>query len=1460
MAKKSKRVLRKRPASRASAAPKPSAAPRVSAAKQRRAKPGPAGTLNVALHDDAGQAAAEGGGETQSRLVVGVGASAGGLEAFSQLLRHLPTDTGMAFVLVQHLDPKHESLLSELLSRTTRMPVTQVTDGIKVEPNRVYVIPPNAHMGIVKGVLRLKARSDLGHYMPIDYFLLSLADDQGSRAIGVILSGTASDGTLGMKAIKAGGGITFAQDRESAKYDGMPRSAVAAGCVDFVLPPQGIARELASVASHPYLLHPRATPPDEFPPESDGDFKKILSLLRLTTGVDFTHYKHGTIRRRIRRRMVLGGMENLSDYLHHLREDAGEIHALYHDMLISVTAFFREPDAFQSLRKRVFPAILKGRPQGAPVRLWVPGCATGEEAYSIAICLLETFEDTKTDFPIQIFATDISEPAIERARQGIYPAAIARYVSPERLRRFFVKVDGGYQITRSLREMCVFAKHDVTRDPPFSRLDLISCRNVLIYLGPVLQKRVLAIFHYALQPSGLLALGASEAISTSHELFALTDRKRRVYTRKPAETRLHFGLPFGERRAQEVLGPPRLHVEPPPGSDLQKEADRVVLGQYAPPGVVVDSDMRIVQFRGQTSPYLEPAPGEASFHLFRMARPDLAAQLRRAIQQVGSKNTRIRREGLRVERGGQLRDVNLEVVPLRAAGSKERYYLVLFEDAASPAGEPAEAPSGSAPADGAAKSPRRQAPPQVLHLKQELAATKQHLQAIIEEQEAGVEELKSANEEIQSSNEELQSTNEELETAKEELQSANEELTTVNEELLNRNLELGQANNDLSNLLASTNIPIVMLGNDLCIRRFTPMAESVLSLIPTDIGRPVTDLRPNVELPDLENRIQEVIQTLRIQKFDVQDRQGRWHTMWIRPYRTVENKIDGAVIALVDIDDLKRSLEQLQESRDYATAIVDTVPTSVIVLDRDLRVKAANQSFYKTFALSPPEAENRALLDLDEGQWNIPGLRPLLDDVLVNSTRFQHFEVEHAFPRVGRKTLLVSARGIDPQGGGMDVLLAIEDITERRAAEAELRSTEQRFGQIAESMRDVFYIRDVKSNRTLYVSPAYETIWGRTIESLYESPGSWMEAVHPDDRLRVAEAGRINLGRQYRIEHRIMRPDGTVRWVLVRASPVLDERGEVHRIAGVAEDVTERKQLEEQFRQAQKMEAIGRLAGGLAHDFNNLLTAIEGYSELLLEDMDPPDPRRGPVEQIQQATLRAAGLTRQILAFSRRQLLQLEVLDLNALVEGMGRMLAPLIGEDIELSTVLAPDLEAVRADPGQMEQVILNLAVNARDAMPEGGRLTIETANADLGNGRQVMLMVTDTGSGMDAETQSHLFEPFFTTKPQGKGTGLGLSTVYGIVKQSGGEIMVSSDLGRGSKFTVCLPAVSEPVAPVWPRPEAVAMIQGSETILLVEDEEAVRTLARKILGRNGYNVLEACDAEEALTACAQYAAPIHL
>lgn len=970
--------------------------------------------------------------EMEPCAIVGIGASAGGLDAFTRLLEKLPNDTGMAFVLVQHLEPNHKSALPDILSKITTMTVSEVENKTVVRPNRVYIIPPDKAMSVTQGILNLVPRHDTArHFMPIDYFLESLAKDQGSKAIGVILSGTATDGSLGLKEVKNAGGITFAQKPQTAKFDSMPLNAITTGVVDYVLPPEDIARELEEISRSSAYGTQTAETQKIFTAGAD-ELKQIFTILRKSSGTNFSEYRELTIQRRTLRRMVLNKIEKVSDYVDYLRQNPAEVGELYQDILINVTSFFRDREAFESLKSLIFPVIMKNRVPGEPVRIWVAGCSTGEEAYSIAIVLMEFLGDDAVNTPIQIFATDINDVLIEKARVGIYPKSIKADVSPERLRRFFMKVDGGYQIIKTVRDICIFARQEMANDPPFSRLDLISCRNVIIYFRSAMQKKLFPIFHYSLKEKGFLFLGSSESVGTYVNLFNLVDKKHKLYLKKTVTTPLIYEFTASEYAAATIENREQISRSSPDVGlkfNVIEAADRIVLDRYAPAGVIINSDLEIIQFRGRTGAYLEPAAGRPSLKLFKMVRDDLSLGLFSAINQAKKENIPVKKEGLQVIYNGRTNRVDVDVIPIREMHNKEEYFLVLFEKVV-PQTLPEEKEVGTAMA-GLEQPAWEDESSELISLEHELVATKENLKCVIEQYELTNEKLRAANEEIQSSNEELQSMNEELETAKEELQSSNEELMTLNDQAQSRNQELSKTGSDLFNLFRSINIPVVMLSNHLHIRSFNPVAEKVLNLIATDVGRPITDINTKFNNYDLEKAILEVIDTLISKEEEVQDRYGHWYSVQIRPYRTLENKIDGVVITYADIDTAKKSLALSHEAREYAEAIVETVREPLLILDANLHVKSANKAFYHDFMVTPKETADKSIFDLGNGQWNIPDLRVLLEDILREKTVFEGYEVVHEFPNVGLRKMLVNARRIVGSHNQTKlILMAIEDITQ----------------------------------------------------------------------------------------------------------------------------------------------------------------------------------------------------------------------------------------------------------------------------------------------------------------------------------------------------------------------------------------------------------------------------------------------
>jgi two-component system, chemotaxis family, CheB/CheR fusion protein len=944
---------------------------------------------------------------TSPQRVVGLGASAGGLDALKQLVARIPADTGLAFVVLQHLPPSQIGQLAALLATATVLPVRDVTTGHRIEPNTILVVPPHTAATLLRGALVLRpAPPGARPRMPIDGLFASLADVLGERAVGVVLSGTAHDGTEGLRAIRAAGGLTFAQEPSTAQFDEMPRSAIAAGVAEIVLPPAQIGEEIGTIEQLGARLPGQARSPAAAP-----DLDHVLEQLRERSGLDFTSYKRTTIERRLERRIAKLQLGSLEEYLAYLAAHPGEANAVSEDLLIHVTEFFRDRRVFDKLVERVFPVLASDKPADMPVRVWVPGCSTGEEVYSLAILLLEHLGPHGRQ--LQLFGTDLSERAIEAARAGHYPERIAAQVGPERLQRFFRRDGSGYRIQREVRECCVFVRHDLTVDPPFSKLDLVSCRNLLIYLGSDLQRRVLPILHYALDQPGYLVLGAAETIAGFEALFATIDADCRIYARKPlVRPALTFPLAgrLGRVPARRPLDAARS------GVDVQREVDHVLLARYAPACVLVDDNLDIVQFRGRTGPYLESPPGQPQSNLLRMASEGLASELPLAIQRARRTDAPVRQDGLVLREHDRDQRCNLVVIPLRGAVDNERYFLIVFE------------PVTVTPAAGRRRASRK--PPAretgaLARTREELTATKEYLRSVVTQHLATSEELGIANEELQSTNEELQSSNEELQTAKEELQSTNEELETVNDELARNNQLLRAANDDLLNVLASVEIAIIIVDTERRVRRFTPKARDVLRLISGDVGRPIADLQPTVAIPDLDRMISEVIDTLVVRESEVRHSDGTIYRMQIRPYRTTDHVIGGAVLAFVDIT-------ALHAARGHAEAIVEAVPTPLVVLDDRLRVQSANRAFYEAFAVAKDDAIGRVLLTV--GEWRAPALRAQLEDVAATGTGFQDIEVEHTSSGGDRIVRLV-ASAIPLTDRHRSILVGIADVTERRRLE-----------------------------------------------------------------------------------------------------------------------------------------------------------------------------------------------------------------------------------------------------------------------------------------------------------------------------------------------------------------------------------------------------------------------------------------
>lgn len=954
--------------------------------------------------------------------IIGLGASAGGLEAFEQFFRLVPADSGMAFVLIIHLDPGHASMMTEILQRTTRLPVAEAKDQIQVAPNHIYVIPPNREMTIFHGALQVSApEAPRGQRMPIDYFLRSLAEEQGEKAISVILSGTGSDGTLGLRDIHGAGGVSFIQDPATAKYDGMPTSAIRSGFATYVLPVEKIPAQLITYVKTVFGKKAKAAP---IIPAAASAFNRIMMLLRSRTGNDFSLYKKSTIQRRLERRLSVHNIKDMDAYARYLQEYPEEVRILTKEFLINVTSFFRDNEAFAVLKEDILPQLCAGKPEHDTLRIWVPGCSTGEEAYSIAIILREHMDAAGKEFKVQIYGTDIDEDTIAKARAGVYPPNVAADISAERLTRFFIREDAGYRIKKDIREVIVFAVQNAIKDPPFTKLDLVSCRNLLIYLETELQLRLIETFHYALKPGGMLFLSPSESIGNQTDLFKPVNKKWKIFQTTASASPLRPAMPgaffrSGEQTEKGLDGA----LKKAHKADFGEIAERALLQSYAPPSVVTDERGNILYVHGDTGKYLRPAPGQASLNVTEMAREGLQSELRTAVYKAAAEKAPVFCPDLSVKTNGESEAVAVTVRPLANPDASQALMLVTFQPLAP---QTMEKPAR------ARRSAKARQPQRVEELEQELLDTKENLHATIEEAQAANEELKSTNEELQSTNEELQSTNEEIETSKEELQSVNEELMTVNAELQSKIEELAEMQNDLKNLLDNTMIGTIFLDERLAIKRSNREAAKIFRLVASDIGRSIGDIKSNIGGEDFFENARDVLETLVPWEREVQAISNEWFLARIMPYRTLDNVIEGVVLTFTDITRLKESEELARQARDYAENIVETVREPLMVLDGNLKMVSASRSFFNSFRVTSLETVGKYIYELGNHQWDIPRLREMLETILPRDGSFENFEVEHKFPTIGLRRMLLNARRIPGKKGETQlILLAMEDVTDR---------------------------------------------------------------------------------------------------------------------------------------------------------------------------------------------------------------------------------------------------------------------------------------------------------------------------------------------------------------------------------------------------------------------------------------------
>lgn len=957
--------------------------------------------------------------------IVAIGASAGGLEAFQEFFQSMPSDSGMAFVIVIHLDPNHVSMLPDILQKHTKMTVHQVKDGMAVEPNHIYIIAPNKDLSICNNVLSLHEFSSPSVRMPIDFFFQSLATDQGSKSICIIFSGTGSDGTLGLRGIKGELGMTMVQTLESAKYDGMPRNAIATKLVDYVLPPKEMPQTIIQYTEHKIVTNKNQS---SHASEISSDFLfKITNILRSKTSHDFSSYKNNTLFRRIERRMNVHQILEVHEYLRFLQESDHEAHLLFKDLLIGVTNFFRDPDAFNSLQEKIMQ-ILSEKKQEDTIRVWIPGCSSGEEAYSIAILLHECIKKSQKHVTVQIYGTDLDEDSIHTARQGKYPASIARDISKDRIKQFFFCEESQYEIKKQIRETLVFAPHNIISDPPFTKLDLICCRNLLIYLNTDLQNQLISMFHYCLTFHGILFLGPSETVGKHGDIFTLTDKKWKIYRRNaltdtsPVVLNLSSSQHTKTQKYQDISEP----VKGVKDNNLNQFAQLILHQSQTPPCVILDEGLNVMYIHGNLSKFIELPEGRISINILNMAKLELKAILNSAINKVRQYKQEVIQHDVQCMHNGQMIHVTITVKPILNQVEMYGLIMVIFQENLSDDQEDIKQSTLTEKAISFASQEE---------LRYELKYTRDNLQATIEQLEVSNEELKSANEELQSTNEEMQSTNEELETSKEELQSLNEESITVNSELQNRLDQLALANDDLKNLLDNTDAATIFLDYEYCIRRYTSKTEAIISLKAEDIGRPIHHFALHLEGDiDLLSYAKKVLDHMNLIETEVRSIHGVDYMMYLRPYRTINNVIDGVVIVFQDISTIKILENERKEDKRrvqrVCESIVSTVRESFLVLDQNLKIEFANRAFYSFFQTSKENTIGQKIYDLGNGQWDIQELRELLEKVIPEKSVIENYQMSHEFERIGYREILLNARLLNMKESEIQyIFIGIHDIT-----------------------------------------------------------------------------------------------------------------------------------------------------------------------------------------------------------------------------------------------------------------------------------------------------------------------------------------------------------------------------------------------------------------------------------------------
>lgn len=1312
--------------------------------------------------------------------VVGIGASAGGLDAFKKLLKEIPVNSGSAYVLVQHLDPTHKSLLADLLQKVTALPVLQIDDKIVVEPDHIYIIPINKMLVDKEGVLQLRPRPGKGKpHLPIDLFFTSLAEAHGAKAIGIVLSGTGSDGTLGLKAIKDYGGITFAQKQDTAEYVEMPKRAIQANVADFILPPEEMPAKLLEITK---TMHGDSQ-------QEVGIFNQIISLLRVRKGTDFTYYKQTTVYRRILRRMAILKFEEPSLYLKHLRENKKEQDALYQDLLIPVTNFFRDADAFENLSKLVFPKVAKSKSEHDAVRIWVAGCSTGEEAYSIAICMKEFFAGAKTR--VQIFATDISEPAIAKARAGVYSKQDMEGISTRRLQEFFTKTNGSYTVCKEIRDMCVFALHNFLNDPPFHKIDLISCRNVLIYMEQYLQKKALTTFHYSLNPKGFLFLGKSERSNSSPDLFISTGNHDKLFIRQDVPGRL---VPLTGRRIEEkLIGKAANHKQENARMDFQKEADDLMFRKYTPPGVVVNEALDIMHYNGNTSPYLEQAPGKPTHNLLKLAKAELGFELRSLLHKAkknyssgSSENPSFTKDSIPVNVNGNTLVIGLEVIAL--PNTVDSYYLILFHSQSVRQAAPAKPRKGT--------PTKNDYDLRIEQLERELRQTREDLRSITEDQEAYNEELQSANEELQSGSEELQSLNEELETSKEELESTNEELSVVNQEMISMNEQITAERNYSEAVIATIREPLLVLSKNLHVKsandsfyeKFRANEQETEGQLIFDLGK------RQWNIPEFRTLLESILPA----KSSFSGFEVNYNFPDIGPRVLLlnareiirESKDEKLILlAIEDITEQKELIRLVEESEKRFRNMLMQSPVAFSILKgEDMVVEVANNAVKELWGKGD-DIEGKKLTDILP-EIRDQGFAELLQSVYSTGEPYFGHESKVRLQRKGGWENVYFNFVYQPyreaDGTLSGVAIIATEVTSQAEFNHQIREKAEEFRQLTEFMPDKIANADPQGNIT-YCNQKWLDYTGRSISDL--NGLGWKKVMYPDDLIGIAKRMRssfITRG-DFEMEHRCLSKTGEYRWHLTRAQAVKNDAGDIKQWIISTTEIQKLKEEEQRKDEFMKM---------VSHELKTPVTSIKGYVQIvlkMLEEQPNPDPIiNSSLVRVDRQITRLTRLISELLDLAR---INDSKFELNKEVFGLNELALEVIQDirftnvniDIDLHSAYACSLNA---DRDRIGQVIINLITNAIKYSPD--RKQIDVAIEKEG-GNQVTLSVKDYGIGIDKEHQQKVFDRFYravgSSQHQYTGFGIGLFMAREIIQRHGGFVSVESEKGDGSIFYFTLP-----------------------------------------------------------------------